>query len=48
MYGFYKIMSNPFKPDGISYIYQLDKSISVLRVVGWYFYSNFNGIFCNQ
>ena len=26
----------PFKPNGISH-YQLDQSISVLRVVGWYF-----------
>ena len=28
---------NPFKPYGTSYYYQLDKSISVFRVVGWYF-----------
>ena len=28
---------NPFKPNGISDSYQLDKSISALRVVGWYF-----------
>ena len=28
---------NPFKPNGISYSYPLDQSISVLRVVGWYF-----------
>ena len=28
---------NPFKPNGISYSYQLDQSSSVLRVVGWYF-----------
>ena len=29
--------ANPFKPNGISHCYQFDKSISVLRVVGWYF-----------
>ena len=29
---------NPFKPDGISQSYQLDHSISVLRVVGWYIF----------
>ena len=28
---------NSFKPNGISHCYQLDQSISVLRVVGWYF-----------
>ena len=28
---------NPFKPNEIPHSYQLDKSISVLRVVGWYF-----------
>ena len=28
---------NPFKPNGISHCYQLDQSISILRVVGWYF-----------
>ena len=28
---------NPFKPNGISHYYQLDQSISVLRVVGRYF-----------
>ena len=27
----------PFKPNELSYLYQLDQSISVLRVVGWYF-----------
>ena len=27
---------NPFKLNGISHCYQLDQSISVLRVVGWY------------
>ena len=34
----------PFKPKGISHYYQLDKSVFVLRVVGWYvsFYSNVN------
>ena len=35
---------------GISHWYKLDQSISVLRVVGWYFhiYSNFNRTFCKQ
>ena len=28
---------NPFKPNGISFSYQLIRSIFVLRVVGWYF-----------
>ena len=28
---------NPSKPTGISRSYQLDQSISVLRVDGWYF-----------
>ena len=28
---------NPFMPNGISLSYQVDQSISVLRVVGWYF-----------
>ena len=28
---------NPFKPNGISDCYQLDLSIFVLRVFGWYF-----------
>ena len=27
----------PFKPNGISHFYQLDQSIYVLRVVGWYY-----------
>ena len=26
----------------------LDQSISILRVVGWYFHSNFNRTFCMQ
>ena len=29
---------NPFKPNGISHCYQLDLSIFVLRVFGWYFF----------
>ena len=39
---------NPFKPNGVSRPYPLDQSISVLRVVGWYFsfYSQFNRILC--
>ena len=28
---------NPFKPKGFFYHYQMNQSISVLRVVGWYF-----------
>ena len=28
---------NPFKPNRISHNYQLDQSISILKVVGWYF-----------
>ena len=28
---------NPFKPNGIPHCYQLDLSIFVLRVFGWYF-----------
>ena len=35
---------NPFKPNGIPYYSQLDRSVSVLRGVGWYFsfFSNFD------
>ena len=43
---------NPFKMNGISHFYQLDQSISALRVVGWnfffHFYSNFNRTTCKQ
>ena len=41
---------NPFKQNGISHYYQLDRSVSVLRVEQYYFtfYSNFNAIFCKQ
>ena len=41
---------NPFKPNGISNSYQLDQSISVLRIVGRYFsfLVKFNRIFCKQ
>ena len=28
---------NPFQPDGISHYYQLEQSISILRVLQWYF-----------
>ena len=28
---------NPFKMNGISHSYQLDQSISILRVIRWYF-----------
>ena len=31
---------NPFKAKGMSHSYHLDQSISVLRVVGWYFSFN--------
>ena len=31
------IKVNPFKPNGISHCYQLDQSISFLRVFGLYF-----------
>ena len=43
---------NQFMLNGISYCYQLDQSISVLRVDGWYFififYSNFKRNLCLQ
>ena len=39
---------NPFMPNVFSHPYQLDKSISNLRVVGWYFDSNFKRHFCKQ
>ena len=40
----------PFKPNGISNSYQLDQSISVLRILGgiFHFYSNFNLSLCKQ
>ena len=30
------VVVNSFKPNAISHYYQLDRSISVLRVVRWY------------
>ena len=30
---------NPFKPNGISHSYQLNQSLFILRVFGWYFFS---------
>ena len=41
---------NPIKPNENSQSFQLDQSISVLRVVEWYFhcYSNFNRTLCKQ
>ena len=30
-------LCNPFKPNEVSYLYQLDQSILILRDVGWYF-----------
>ena len=43
--GYYPFMSN-----GISNSYHLDQSISISRVVGWYFpfYSNFSMTICKQ
>ena len=35
--GSYYSVVNPFEPNEISHSYQLDQSISVLRIVGWYF-----------
>ena len=48
-YGYFKSLKfkslinvvNPFKSNGISYCYQLDESISVLRVVGGIFHFKF-------
>ena len=37
-----------FRPNGISHSYQLDQSISILRVVGCYFFFNFNRTICKQ
>ena len=39
---------NPFMPNGTSHPYQLDQSISILRIVGCYFsfYSNPYKTFC--
>ena len=38
--GIFHFHSNltPFKRNGISHYYQLDQSITILRVVGWYFF----------
>ena len=48
----YKILCsciNPFMPNVFCHSYQLDKSISNFRVVGWYFsFSNFKRNFCKQ
>ena len=43
-------MLKSFMPNGISYPYQLEQFISLLRVDGWYFsfYSNFDKVFCKQ
>ena len=32
---------NPFKPNGISHLYQMEHSISVLKDIWWYFSSLF-------
>ena len=34
---FMRTAFNPFMPNGISHLYQLEQSISVLRYVRWYF-----------
>ena len=41
---------NRFKPNRISFFYQFDQTISILRVLGGiiHFYSNFNRSFCKQ
>ena len=41
---------NPFKFNGISHSYQLDQSISVLKIIGRYysFYSNFKRPRCKD
>ena len=41
---------NQVKPNGVSHSYQLDQSISVLRVGGRFFHflSNFDRTFCKQ
>ena len=45
-----KILSQPIIQNVFSHPYQLDQSISVAMVVGWYFhlYSISNIIFCKQ
>ena len=44
------IIGNSFKPNGISLNFQLDQSISVLRVARWHFsfLFNFQSKFCKQ
>ena len=34
---YFELYNNPFKPNGISHGYKFDQSISVLRLVEWYF-----------
>ena len=41
------LIIDPFQPNGISHSYQIDQSISFLRLV-FHFYSNFNRTFCKQ
>ena len=39
----------PFKPNGISHFYQMDQTISVLRIIGCVFVLfKFNRKFCKQ
>ena len=45
------MLFNPFKPNEISYSYQMDQTMSVLTVVGWYFFNfiqNFERKFCQK
>ena len=35
-------------PNVFSHPYQLDETISNIRVAGWYFYSNFKKYFCKR
>ena len=47
---FMRTAFNPFMQNGISHCYQLEQSISVLRMVGgiFHFYSYFNRKVCKQ
>ena len=48
--GGHRYRFKPFMPNVISNLYQLDESISIFRIVGWYFsfYSSFKRNFCKQ
>ena len=45
-----EVYLNPFKPNGISHFFQLEKSISNLRLLGGLFilFSNFNRRICKR